>query len=44
MLSEAINVSIAGISGVVIGIFLLFCVIRITSWAIDKIEKKKETK
>ncbi|MFP4034318.1 MAG: hypothetical protein ACLFT5_02300 [Desulfovermiculus sp.] len=37
---QAIQVSIAGICGVMFGIFLLYCTVRLTAYVTDKIEKR----
>ncbi len=42
MMSQMINISIAGVSGVMIGIFLLYLSVRVTCWCCDKIEKKEK--
>jgi hypothetical protein len=37
---QAIEVSIAGICGVMFGIFLLYCTVRLSGYVTDKIEKR----
>lgn len=37
---ESVQISIAGICGVMAGIFLLYCTVRITGYVTAKIEKK----
>ncbi len=44
MLAQMVNISIAGVAGVMIGIFLLYLSVRITCWCCDKIENKREKK
>ncbi len=42
MMSQMINISIAGVSGVMVGIFLLYLSVRVMCWCCDKIEKKEK--
>jgi hypothetical protein len=42
-MDQAINISIAGICGVLFGILLLFLTVKVTTWVTDRIEKKEET-
>lgn len=39
-MGQAVQVSIAGICGVMVCIFLLYCTVRFTAYVTDKIEKK----
>jgi len=41
---QAVQISIAGICGVMLGIFLLYLTVRITGFATDKIEKRTSAK
>ncbi len=38
---EAVQVSIAGICGVMVTIFLLYCTVRLSGFISEKIEQKK---
>ena len=41
---QAVQISIAGICGVLLGILLLYLTVRITGFATDKIAKKASAK
>jgi len=41
---QAVQISIAGICGVMLGIFLLYLTVRITGFVTDKIEKRSTAK
>ncbi|MFW5901653.1 MAG: hypothetical protein ACOCTS_01300 [Thermodesulfobacteriota bacterium] len=41
---QAVQISIAGICGVMLGIFLLYLTVRITGFVTDKIEKRTSAK
>jgi Na+-transporting methylmalonyl-CoA/oxaloacetate decarboxylase gamma subunit len=43
-MAEAVQISIAGILGVMAGIFLLYLTVRVTGFVTDGIEKRKKEK